>query len=268
MNKLNILFIIISLFIATNCKLRGEREVVAPPSSGCVGSNCGYDSGGGTIGDDPSDPGYRYPDVPNDPPADCYKPGVTPSNSGYLPEYRRIPVIGHGNPGGLSWSSYDDLRFQSTYQSGNTQNSIFVSDAKFDLRIVVKNVPSRGIEDSLGRKCNYENHPFSKIKFNLGIRDNFHSNNFNTIPFELDVGKCTRIYHLSDYLPNTHSVDQPIILDISGFQTNATCVMYEPGSIGYEGNYCGSNPYRSLPDLDCFEIELQLSTDTTKDLPY
>lgn len=217
--------------------------------------------------DEETTPGYEYPDKANDPPENCFLPGINPPGVN-LPEYRRIGIIGHGSDYNVAWSSKDDARYASTYTT-NKQDSIFVTDAKFDVRIVVRPGPRQGAKDSMNNsRCDFDGLPYSKLKFNLGIRDLYSSFNFSNIPFELDVGNCSRVYKLIDYLPRSHSTDSPIVLEISRVETNYPCVMYQPGTSGYDGNYCGSNPYRNLHSNDCFEVELQLSTDETKNLPY
>lgn len=195
-------------------------------------------------------------------PENCFLPGVSLPGLENLPEYRRINVIGHGNSTGVSWSSYNDPRYSSSYT--NTQDSIFVTDAKFDLRVVAKSPPGQGIIDSLGEMCNFSGLPFSKIKFNISIRDVFSSSPFHTQTVELDVEKCSPILNLAQHLPQ---ITEPIILEISDVKTDYPCAMFPPGTSEYNQLNCGTNQFQPLSNSECFELELQLSTDETKDLP-
>ena len=154
------------------------------------------------------DPGYGYPDRPGGPAANCTAPGRNPPGLN-LPEYRRITIVGHGNYSGSSWSSYDDSRFKPSYS--NPQDSIFITDAKFDVRIVANTPPKQGLTDSLGRRCDFDGLPFSKIKFHLVFRHSFNNAVLGSIPIELGVGECTDVRNYVDYLPKSYQTQYPII---------------------------------------------------------
>jgi hypothetical protein len=201
-------------------------------------------------------PDYNYLPGQSDPNAnsDCYAKGISNGGSGSLPYYR-ITAIGHGNPGGLAWSS-------SSLSSGDQQ--ILTTDSRFNVRVVAKASPPKGTKDYKGVTCNYEGIAFSKVKLTIGLRKP--NSNYYTSTYDISgipVGKCSDVYEFTDYqIPVTSG---PIVLDILNFQSDYWCRTYE--GTKYAGNpaYC---PYVALYANDCFSIEVQFATDFTLDIPH
>jgi hypothetical protein len=327
MNKLNLIFIIIGLFIASSCKLGGERDGQSTPSNitggggggGGTPSTCnaswknycdyfqnnnqdppqdcytyGCISQGGSGGKidcnqykvvvnncklykdnydrlvdqnykDATDQccedgsGITNPDRPDDPPASCYGAGIQPPGIPNLPDYRKISIVGHGNSAGVSWSSITDPRYKQYYEGSNPL-PFFLTDSKFLIRFAAPPPnQDRGYNDSYGKSCTQVGLPFTKVKFTLGIRKRYTNYHFATKNIELTVGSCTNVIDITDDIADRYATrSDQLVFEIMNYQIDWPC------NVSPNSTVC---PYWPLPNLDCYKLDFQFSTDATKDLP-
>jgi hypothetical protein len=148
-------------------------------------------------------------------------------------------VTSFSNP---NWSSLTDPFF-----SGNNQN-LLMTDGRFKVRVVVKPSPGGGPGNAT---CPNMAMNYTKLKFKVGIGvsggatyyQQFSSGNIN-------VDQCTPAYNF--VVPATNN---PLILKV--YDVNWDACVNGPGTCAVD--YVWPN--------DCVEMDIQISTDFTKDIP-
>jgi hypothetical protein len=199
---------------------------------------------------DPTDPPYTGSCANGSPDAS----GI--ADSGQSIDYYKLnnpPVIAHGAVGGtIVWSSDTDL------PSSYNQN-IFYSDSRLNVRVIPK-FQNKGV-DSRGVTCAYYPQPFEKMNIGINIRRQSSSPGVGEYyQFQdVDVNCPSKVREFS--VPAT---SDPLIVEVMNVEWDWSCKSY--ANQGYP-NVPGACPYSYVWLTECYKLEIQFSTDTTKDLP-
>lgn len=149
--------------------------------------------------------------------------------------------------------------WSSSVNVPESNQNIFLTDARFNIRIRAKEAPPKG-NDSHGVGCDYQDFEswfkYTKLDVDLCIRkasetDCHESHSFNNI----QVNSASQVKKFS--VPNT---SQPLVIDILDVKWDTGC-LYDRGQ---SERYC---PTFRVWKNDCVEFDLQFSTDYTKDFP-
>lgn len=188
-----------------------------------------------------------------------YEPGV--ADSGQTFEYYKLnspPVVAHGADGGeIVFSSASDL-------PSNYNQNIFFSDSRFNVRVIPRY--QRGGTDSKGRSCDYYSpRPFKKMNIEIVVRSRQSSPGVgDTYKFrDVPVDCPSRVREFQ--VPAT---SDPLIIEVRNVEWDYSCEDYIQQ--GFDRAYLenlGFCPYDRVWTTECYQLEVQFSTDTTKDLP-
>lgn len=195
-------------------------------------------------------------------------PGV--ATAGQTIDYYTIDpdhVILHGlGTGVIAWSSDQHL-------PASFNQDIFYTDAKMRIRVIPRRVhsdpqsPNGQVIDSRGRACEFNNPgmPFTKMRIGVTIR-------------RKEDSPGSGYYHLFDNVsldcpsrPYSFPIPQnsayPLVIEIKNVEWDYSCTSYlESGYYTREQlETYGVCPYARVWDKECFKLELQVATDTTKD---
>ncbi len=194
-------------------------------------------------------------------------PGV--ATAGQTIDYYRIngeAIIAHGAPTGeIVWSSETHL------PSGYNQN-IFYTDAKFRVRVIPKRVNSdpqgpTPLRDSLGNLCEFNNPGMNFTKMRVGVvvrrREDAPGNGYYHQFDNVSIGCPSQPYSF----PIPQNSAYPLVIEIKNVEWDYTCTSYlESGYYTREQlEAYGVCPYAKVWDKECYELELEVVTDTTKD---
>lgn len=194
-------------------------------------------------------------------------PGV--ADAGQTIEYYRIngeSIIAHGAPTGeIVWSSETDL------PSGYNQNS-FYTDARFRIRVIPKRVNSdpqgpTPLQDSKGATCEFNNPGMAFTKMRIGVvvrrREDAPGNGFYHQFDNVSVDCPSQPYSF----PIPQNSAYPLVFEIKNVEWDYTCTSYLAS--GYytreQLEAYGVCPYAKVWDKECYELELEVATDDTKD---
>lgn len=181
----------------------------------------------------------------------CTSPGI--GNEYQHIDYIRIPISAHGvipDPGiHYIWTT-------STGYTGSQNN--LITDTRLNVRVYVKPISDYftcAIDTSKYPGQKNDTRGYSKLNISLALIDpNNPTTPFEVIQFkDVAVNQCSPVKAFSS-IPVTNS---PLILWITQIQSDTECLSGRTG-------YC---PYSFVPEKSCWNIELQISTDETKDIP-
>lgn len=179
------------------------------------------------------------------------------ADNGQVQEYYKINnphVVAHGaGEGQVVWSSDTDLPAQYN-------QNIFYTNSRFNVRVIPK-IQDMGT-DTRGVACNYTGLPFEKMQIGVLIRTS-------------SMPSGTGEYHLFENVKRDcpskvkefqvpQNTNEPLIVEVLNVQWDYGCLYYK--SQGYE-NVAGFCPYGNVWPNDCYKLEIQFATDSTKDLP-
>jgi len=178
------------------------------------------------------------------------------ADTGQTIEYYKLnnpPVIAHGGQGGQILFSTE-----SNLPSSYNQN-IFFSDTRFNVRVIPK-YQNKGT-DSKGQPCAYSPQPFTKMNIGIVVRSRQSSPGVGDYYQFRDVPvNCSSQVH-EFQVPST---SDPLVVEVMNVEWDWSCLSYEQQ--GYP-NVPGVCPYDNVWATECYQVEVQFSTDTTKDLP-
>lgn len=169
--------------------------------------------------------------------------------------YTTPPINLHGsanNPNVVypRWSS-EDLDWPQ---------SAFITDQRFNVRVRVRPGPSKDSLDFQGEKCKYSNDIYGKLQVKLCVKSSSASSCtgenyqvFNDIPVN-QVSKVRRF--------NVPATDQPLVVEIHDIQWEHDCIDYGQRGSSHQTGYC---PWAPVWSTQCVQLEIQFSTDYTKD---
>jgi len=177
------------------------------------------------------------------------------ADAGQTIEYYKINqpfIVTHGTGEGIVvWNSIDDM------PSGVSQNILY-TDARINVRVVPHWV--NGGTDKNGNPCQYQPQPYTKLQVGVRIRKQ-----------ESSVGD---FYTFTDVSPECPSATRefqvpegtnfPLVIEVMNIKWDFSCIDY--ANRGYP-NYPGYCPYAQVWPTECIGVEVQFSTDSTKDLP-
>ena len=261
--KVQNLVVLLALVAASSCiksSSTSSSESSSSSSSTATGSGDGSNPTTPTDPNPPTDPAPTYP--LSDYSDDCYGTG---NEAGYADanqtiEYRKIgPIVAHGKYAG-------EVAWASTSMSSNDQEA-FATNSRFNLRVIPK-WHGKGT-DSSGQVCKFDPIPWQKLKVGIRVRSKESvesGSNFGGELHSFEVKKeCASKVH-SFNVPN--SAYAPVI-EVLNVEWDYNCNVYknsphfDAGSTTYAA-YCD---YFTYGPNDCYELEVQVSTDSTKDLP-
>ncbi|GAB4410997.1 MAG: hypothetical protein OHK0056_14540 [Bacteriovoracaceae bacterium] len=180
-------------------------------------------------------------------------PGV--ADAGQTIEYYKIqdpPVVAHGKgEGEIVWSSLNNL-------PPGVSNNIFYTDARFNLRVI----PRRRHfgTDSMGVPCQYYPQPYTKLQVGVRVRKQEAATGdyytFDNVP--VNCPSATRQFQVPE------GTNFPLVVEVMNIKWDWPCQSY--ANQGYP-NVPGVCPWDTVWTTECVQVELQFSTDSTKDLP-
>jgi hypothetical protein len=182
------------------------------------------------------------------------EPGV--ADSGQTINYYKLNspyIIAHGaNQGNIVFSTESNL-------PANYNQNIFFSDSRFNVRVIPR-YQNKGT-DSMGVPCAYNPQPFTKMNIGIVLRSRQSSPGVGDYHRFSDVQvDCPSKIH-EFQVPST---SDPLVVEVMNVQWDWSCKSYEQQ--GYP-NVPGVCPYDNVWQTECYALEVQFSTDTTKDIP-
>lgn len=169
-------------------------------------------------------------------------------------EYYKIsPIVNKGS------RTYGQVLWSSNTDSAWSGRSYFSTDSRLNVRFLAKSSPGQATTN-YGVSCPYASMPYTKMQITVGVKAIGASTYYSTATLESNVGDCSSVAELTP--PTNASTFQ---LDIMNVKWNYDCdIFYANASTTEKAPYC---PYSYVWPTDCFDIELQFSTDYTRDMP-
>jgi len=209
----------------------------------------------------PGDP-YILPNptpIPDPNPSNCANGSADAagvSDAGQSIDYYKLnnpSVVAHGASGGqIVWSSETDL------PSSYNQN-IFFSDSRMNIRVVPR-YQNQGV-DSKGVTCAYVPQPFTKMNIGVVVR---------SASAQPGVGAYYQFKDVDVNCPSkvrefqVPASQDPLIIEVMNVQWDWSCLSYAQQGYNNVPGYC---PYANVWQTECYQLEIQFATDTTKNLP-
>lgn len=208
----------------------------------------------------PPNPGFTPVPTPT-PPAtstgQCYGTGneAGVADAGQTINYYKLnnpPVVAHGAGAGvIVYNSETDLA--SGYSQG-----MFYTNSRFNVRVI----PRRQYfgTDSKGVSCMYSPRPYSKLRVGVKLRKR-ESQAGDYYQFDDVAVDCASKVH-EFQVPQGSAF--PLIVEVSNIMWDWSCQSYT--NQGFP-NVAGVCPWDSVWTTECVQVEVQFSTDDTKDIP-
>ncbi len=192
------------------------------------------------------------------PVGECHGTGSEPgiSDAGQTIDYYKIsepPIVAHGhNEGVIAWSS------ESNMPAGISQD-IFFTNARFNVRVI----PRRRYfgTDSKGVACAYQPRPYGRMQVGVRVRKRESPGSGDYHLFDNVRVDCASKVHSFQVPANTAF---PLVVEILNVKWDWSCKSYEQQGFPNVDGVC---PWDNVWLTECYSMELQVSTDTTKDLP-
>jgi hypothetical protein len=193
--------------------------------------------------------------------------GYADANPPQTIEYVKVNdplIIAHGTGTGVvQWSSQTDL-------SPSISQSIFYTDQRMNIRVVPRAIQQGASDTRTGASCAYIPRPYQKLKVTVRVRRADLSSGyvftFGSVDLDnngqgdgVPLNKASRVHEFQ--VPQGSSA--PLVIEVMNIEWDYSCYEYETQ------NYCdvpGSCPWGSVWTSECVGVELQFSTDGTKDL--
>jgi hypothetical protein len=179
------------------------------------------------------------------------------STNGQTTDYYTLPshdVIMHGAaPGVVVFNSQLDL-------SGYNEN-IFKTDGRMNIRVIPRMI-GKGT-DSRGNTCTKQMaaQEFTKMNIGIVVRAASGTSGVGDYHFFEDVPVgCASEVHEFD-VPAT---SDPLVIEVLNVTNDQDCLEDQSRSIT-SGRNC---PYTDVGSMECYALDIQFSTDTTKDIPH
>jgi len=243
MNKIMLVFLMCALLASCQPKMKTTTK-----TSSNTGSN-----------------GYNYPIYPTATPT-IYGTGTPTPTPTPLPicsargtgsqtiEYYKInPIINKGSRtyGQVLWSSITDPVWKN--------KTFFSTDSRLNIRLLAKASPGVATTN-YGASCPYASMPYTKLQVTFGVKAVGASSYSSIQTLESNVGDCSAV---AEMLPPTGASSFQI--DIFNVKWNYDCdIFYANASTAEKAQYC---PYSYVWPSDCFDIQFQMATDFTRDIP-
>ncbi len=179
------------------------------------------------------------------------------STHGQSTDYYTLPyhdVIMHGAPAGV-------VTFNSQLHLSGYNENIFKTDSRFNLR-VVPHMIGKGT-DSKGNTCTKQigAREFTKINVGIVVRAASGTSGVGSYHFfeDIPVGCASEVFEFS--VPAT---SDPLVIEVLNTTNDQDCLEDQSRGIT-SGRNC---PYTQVGADECYALDIQFSTDTTKDIPH
>ena len=177
------------------------------------------------------------------------------STDGQSINYYTIPyhdVIMHGaTAGNVVFNTQLDL-------SGYNEN-IFKTDGRFNLRVIPRQI-GKGT-DSRGNTCTKQKaaQEFSMMNVGIRVRASNASTGYFNLFRDIPVDCASEVHEFE--IPVT---SYPLVIEVLDVTNDQDCLEDQSRGIT-SGRNC---PYTEVGSMECFALEIQFSTDNTKDIPH
>ena len=178
-------------------------------------------------------------------------PTPTPGNQ-ISPPYVFSKITAHGNSGGIAqWSSATDPGLLSS-------QGLFVTDSRLKVRVKAKSSPGKVISDTYGNECTNYPMNYTKLQVTMGVKRFNGPSYLETHVFDnISVNSYSDVHSFS-VPPN--SISEPYKLEVYDVKWDWTCQVW------FNGTHDSLCPWDYVWTPDCFEIDVEMSTDYTGDL--
>ena len=199
---------------------------------------------------DVPDDSEQIVEVPDN--AICSAEGTGPQSNDY---YTLPSIVAHGSGSNvIQWSSATDSRLQNP-----SDQNIFLTDGRFNVRVLALPSPGQGV-DSYGNSCQYMALPYTKLRVKVGIRVPGSSTYVSTYTFDnIDVNSCSAVREF-----NLPQINNPFIVEVLETKWDYSCLAYAQEGFPDHPTAC---PWDYVWKNDCFEVQVQIATSYTKDIP-
>ncbi|EQC48152.1 hypothetical protein M899_2665 [Bacteriovorax sp. BSW11_IV] len=167
--------------------------------------------------------------------------------------YTGSPQINHYAGKSYMWSSKDKI--------GTSDQQIFLTNSRFNVRVKAENVAQRGSTDANGVACKEHFMPYTKMKINLCLRSKTGSCVRTATFSDISVGSWSPKYQFN--LTGLVTSD-PLVLEVLSVETDSYCKYYTDNNATPPSTAC---PYARLSYSHCAVFDIQFATDYTQDLP-
>jgi len=177
------------------------------------------------------------------------------ADAGQTIEYYKInnpPVVVHGQGEGIVvWNSVNNM------PAGVSQNILY-TDARINVRVIPKWIT--GGKDTLGNNCGFQPMPFTKMQVGVRVRKQEASVGdyylFDSVP--TDCPSATRQFQVPE------GTSLPLVIEVMNIKWDYSCTSFTEQGYPNVPGYC---PWDKVWSTECVGVELQFSTDSTKDVP-
>ena len=252
------------LLLLTSC-LETKRTVNTTGTSGTTGNvyNDTYQQ---------QDPGTYNPADPTTPttPAeqtddgtgygDGNEDGV--ADAGQTQDYITLAGISlHGTAGLNRFSRGTSYLWSSTADLSSSDQGIFYTNSRFNVRVRAQAAPGQNSTDSIGNTCQYIANPYKKLSLDVCVRKAGGSCIYTHTFDEITVGEVSKV---KEFTVSTSS--EPMIVEILGVRWDYACQNYlDQGYSSTDPALSGYCPVALVWDTSCVKFDIQFSTDYTKD---
>lgn len=182
----------------------------------------------------------------------CYAEGTGPQANDY---YTLPNIVAHGSGSNVvQWSTATDPRLQNP-----SDQNITLTDGRFNVRVIALPSPGQGV-DSYGNSCQYMALPYTKLRVKVGIRVPGSSTYVSTYTFDnIPVNNCSSVREF-----NLPQINNPFIVEVLETKWDYSCIAYAQEGFPDHPTAC---PWDYVWTNDCFEVQVQIATSYTKDIP-
>lgn len=263
MKKKNIVYYAIFLLFFSSCMTKKTNTKTSSTTStsnnndtynNSGNSNSGSGSGSGSSTGGQTSSGTGYGDGEEDGTADA----------GQTTDFITLSGISlHGTAGLNRYYPNGGPLWSSATNIGSSDQGIFYTDSRFNLRVRAQASPGQSTNDSNGVKCAYVAKPYKKLNIDVCVRKQtgscIYTKTFQNVP----VGEVSKVYEFP-----VQSSSTPLIVEILGVQWDYSCQNYlDQGYKETDPAVSGYCPMGLVWDTSCIKFDIQFSTDYTKDFP-
>lgn len=258
MKKKNIILTTIFLLFLGSCMTKKTSTKSSSSSnngSDVVYDNSGNTNTGGTGGTGgTTTPGTGYGDGEED---------GTP-DAGQTVDYITLSNISlHGTAGLNRYYPNGGPLWSSATNIGSSDQGIFYTDSKFNIRVRAQAAPGQSTNDSNGVKCAFVAKPYKKLNIDICVRKQnsscIYTKTFENVP----IGQVSKVKEFT--VPSSGT---PLIVEVLGVQWDYSCQNYlDQGYSINDPALSGYCPMGLVWDTSCVKFDIQFATDYTKDFP-
>jgi hypothetical protein len=172
-------------------------------------------------------------------------------------------IVLHGTAGLNRYSRGTNYLWSSAVDLSPSDQGIFYTNSRFNVRVRVQAAPGQNTQDSIGNNCQYIANPYKKLSVDVCVRKQGGSCIYTQTFDEVTVGQVSKV---KEFTVSTSST--PLIVEVLGVRWDYSCQNYLDQ--GYSINAPELNgvcPVGLVWDTSCVKFDIQFSTDYTKDFP-